>query len=129
MRVVLFFALYFYSLHGFSQNLVNGKVVDLSGTALPGAKIEEIGTSNFAISDYDGLFEIKTLKKYSKISVSYIGYDSQNFLIENDTILTVQLSEFSYDTRWLAIGGNFEFLVKPTLRMIINMDLILVFTG
>lgn len=106
VKIIVFLALFSLSFNGISQNLIKGKVVDNSDMPLPGARIEEVGTSNMTSTDFDGLFEMTTLNNPSEILIGYIGHDAQTFVIKSDSTLTVRLLEYSYNTRWLTFGMN-----------------------
>ncbi|MDY4654462.1 MAG: carboxypeptidase-like regulatory domain-containing protein, partial [Prevotella sp.] len=53
-----------------------GTVVDQTGEAIIGATVMEKGTSNGAITDFDGNFKI-SVKKGATLVVSYIGFNNQ----------------------------------------------------
>lgn len=52
---------------------VSGTVTDQAGEAVIGATVKEKGTSNGAITDYDGNFKL-SVTSGATITVSYIGY-------------------------------------------------------
>ncbi len=71
---------------------VRGKVVDANGPLL-GATIQEQGTNNATISDFDGNFEIKTTEG-KNILITYVGYDSNSFVASaSKGNITVTLTE------------------------------------
>ena len=53
-----------------------GTVVDQTGEAIIGATVMEKGTTNGAITDFDGNFKI-SVKKGATLVVSYIGFNNQ----------------------------------------------------
>lgn len=73
-----------------TQIKVTGKILDEFNLPLPGASIIEESTTNGAISDFDGNFEISTSSENSKLVVSYIGYKSQ-ILNVSQSPLTIKL--------------------------------------
>ncbi|MGL1884950.1 MAG: TonB-dependent receptor [Reichenbachiella sp.] len=52
---------------------VSGKIVDEVGETLPGATVLQKGTTNGAISDFDGNFSI-TVPSDATLAISFIGY-------------------------------------------------------
>ena len=61
----------------YAQTIVaTGQVVDQTGETIIGATVMEKGTTNGAITDFDGNFTI-TVKKGATLVVSYIGYLNQ----------------------------------------------------
>ena len=78
----------------FAQNnnglKVIGKVIDENNIPLVGATVLEVGTSNGAITDFDGEFEIEVNSKSSIIEVSYIGYQTKRIEPTTEKIM-VQL--------------------------------------
>lgn len=57
------------------QTVVSGKVTEsATGTPVPFATVSFVGTSDGAITDFDGNFIAKTMKAVDSISVTYIGY-------------------------------------------------------
>ena len=65
---------------------VSGTVVDVNGEPIIGATIIEKGTKNAAISDFDGNFTISVSKVGATITVSYIGYKTQDVKANNGTV-------------------------------------------
>ena len=71
---------------------LSGKVTDqLTGEALPGVTIVIKGTTNGTISDFNGNYSIQ-VEKGVTVAFSYVGYVSQEFIIDSQTILNVALS-------------------------------------
>ena len=61
----------------YAQTIVaTGQVVDQTGETIIGATVMEKGTTNGAITDFDGNFTIN-VKKGATLVVSYIGYLNQ----------------------------------------------------
>jgi hypothetical protein len=71
-----------------AQITINGVVTDKHGNVLPGAAIEELHTTHWAIADTCGKFSI-TVNDTSKIRVTYLAYRDIVFLaskFKGDTI-------------------------------------------
>ncbi|MDO5968628.1 mucoidy inhibitor MuiA family protein [Flavivirga aquimarina] len=79
---------YNYKYNPFVQT-VSGIVTDETGAPLPGANIIVKGTSNGAISDFDGKYSIKTNGE-KELVFSYIGYKSETLPIHS-SIMNINL--------------------------------------
>ena len=75
-----------------SGKTITGKVVDNYGEPVIGANIIEKGTSNGVITDIDGNFSLK-VNPGATIIVSYIGYNTIEKSITNETTVNVTLQE------------------------------------
>ena len=85
-------------LHGQQQaKTVTGTVTDVSGEPIIGANIRIKGTTTGTITDIDGNFSIKA-EPQSVIEVSYIGYLTQETVINNQKSIRFLLKE---DTKTL----------------------------
>ncbi|RDC62562.1 carboxypeptidase-like regulatory domain-containing protein [Adhaeribacter pallidiroseus] len=78
-------------LYGFAQgNQVTGKVTGSDNTALVGVSIQISGTTQGAISDVDGNFQIDVPANGTLI-FSYIGYKNQTVPVNNRSVINVVL--------------------------------------
>ncbi len=78
MRKLLLFVFLLGGFAAFSQATVTGTVIDSESKApLPGANVIETGTTNGAITDFDGNFTLETSGKTGTLTISYIGYTIQ----------------------------------------------------
>lgn len=71
---------------------VDGLVLDAMGEPIIGASVVVKGTTNGVVTDLDGKFEIPNVKKGSTITISYIGYATQN-IVWNGSPIKVTLKE------------------------------------
>ena len=70
---------------------VSGSVIDAdTGQVLPGATILVEGSTNGTTTDFDGNFSI-SVNKGDTLTFNYIGYQTQNQLIDQTTNLTIEL--------------------------------------
>ena len=77
-KIFLAFLTAFLSLNVFAQQIVvKGNVVDINGEPLIGVSVQEAGTANGTITDYDGNFSLET-SQGATLAFSYVGYKSQN---------------------------------------------------
>ena len=92
-RKNLFLLLLAFSMFSFSalqaQKTVSGKVLDETGTPLPGASVLEKGTSNGTSTDFDGNFTLTVNDDSKTLMVSFIGYTSREGAITDNITITL----------------------------------------
>ena len=74
------------------QITVRGKVTDESGEGLPGATVQEKGTSNGVISDVSGNYSLSVAEN-ATLTVSFVGYETMEVTVNGRSVVDVQLSE------------------------------------
>ena len=75
MKKLLLFVILLGSFTAFSQGTVTGTVIDSDlGGPLSGANVLEIGTSNGAITDFDGNFSLSVSSNTGRIEITYVGF-------------------------------------------------------
>lgn len=74
------------------ERLVTGTIKDATGVELPGANVLVKGTTNGTTSDSHGKFSINATTG-SVLIVSFIGYQSQEVTLSNQTSIDVVLAE------------------------------------
>lgn len=91
----------------FSQNQLNvsGKVTDGQGEPLPGASIIISGTQIGTTTDFDGNFELGNVSSDAVLTISYIGFFTQQININGRSTITVQLLEDSNDLDEVVVIG------------------------
>ncbi|WP_299557305.1 TonB-dependent receptor [Seonamhaeicola sp.] len=75
------------------EHEVSGTVTDQSGQPLPGANILEKGTTNGVQTDFDGNYSIHLSTGNTTLVISYIGFKTQEILVENKTKIDIVLIE------------------------------------
>ncbi|MFA6947333.1 MAG: carboxypeptidase-like regulatory domain-containing protein, partial [Pedobacter sp.] len=75
------------------QKRITGRVSDAGGVALPGVNIAEKGTTNGAITDSNGNFAISVSSSASILSISFIGYSTQEVLVGDKSTVDIILQE------------------------------------
>jgi TonB-dependent starch-binding outer membrane protein SusC len=90
MRLSLTMGLALFAATVFAQNTVTGKVTDETGTGLPGVSILVKGTTNGTSTDNDGNFSL-SVPPDATLVVSFIGYRSQEVMVNNRTTLDLTL--------------------------------------
>ncbi|CAK7083915.1 MAG: TonB-dependent receptor SusC [Parabacteroides sp.] len=71
---------------------VTGVVTDMSGEPIIGANVVEKGTTNGIITDMDGKFSLDVAPG-AIVQISYIGYNTQEIKVTNQSTLSVKLME------------------------------------
>ena len=73
---------------------LKGRVVDQNGEPIIGASVLIKGTANGTITDIDGKFILKDAKKGNTLVVSYVGYLTQDILLNgNQGTLSIEMEE------------------------------------
>lgn len=70
-----------------------GVVKDATGETIIGASVVVKGTTNGAITDLDGKFELKNVKPGDIISVSYVGYAAKEVTWEGQPLNIVLVED------------------------------------
>lgn len=76
-----------------AQQKVAGRVVDGDGSGIPGINVIEKGTTNGTISDIDGNYSVTVSSAESVLIYSFMGFDTQEILVGNQSTLNVTLIE------------------------------------
>ncbi|GAA4968451.1 TonB-dependent receptor [Algibacter aquimarinus] len=72
---------------------VSGTVSDNTGFPIPGVNVLVKDTSKGAVTDFDGNFTITNIEIGSTLTFSYIGYVTKEFVVTDNSKLTIQLEE------------------------------------
>ncbi len=91
MKLKLLLLLLAVSTSAFSQTQVSGMVLDDANVPLPGASIQEKGTTNGVVADFDGNFIITVSDSNATLVISYIGYETKEIVLDGSSSYTVQL--------------------------------------
>ena len=76
-----------------AQILVSGTVTDVNGIALPSVTIQEKGTNNGVLTDFDGNFTIEVSSTESILEFNYVGMKPQSRIVGGNTSMNVQMEE------------------------------------
>lgn len=82
------------SLYFETQQMVSGTVLDDQNIPLPGASVVLMGTTKGVVADFDGKFSIEA-SKGDVLVVSYIGYETMQVSIQDQTDIIVKLNASS----------------------------------
>ncbi|WP_298238571.1 TonB-dependent receptor [uncultured Algibacter sp.] len=90
---LLFIALLFgFSFISWAQSTeVSGVVLDEQSIPLPGANIQEKGTTNGTVTDFDGNFTISVSSANAVLIISYVGYTTQEVALNGSSTYSIQL--------------------------------------
>tara|TARA_R110002033_G_scaffold8237_4_gene28494 strand:- start:2075 stop:5143 length:3069 start_codon:yes stop_codon:yes gene_type:complete len=87
-----------------AQTTVKGKVVSSSDNMpLPGASVIEKGTTNGTQTDFDGRFTLEVSSETSVISVSYVGFKTQDVKVTGGE-LTITLEDDTSLSEVVVVG-------------------------
>ncbi len=70
---------------------ISGRVTDENGNGFPGVNILVKGTSIGSVTDVDGNYTINVPDANSILMFSFVGYDSQEIPVQNQTIINVKM--------------------------------------
>ena len=89
----LYFIILFSNIIYAQSILVTGKVVDKQGQPLPGVTIQIEGTSSGTSTTFEGNYALKANDKNDVLKFSYIGFESQNIIISDQSIVNIIMQE------------------------------------
>ena len=89
----------------FATAQVTGTVSGADGTPITGVNVVEKGTSNGAISDFDGNYQISAASDATLV-FSYVGYETQEVAVANQSVVNVTLQDGSSLDEVLLLGNR-----------------------
>lgn len=87
------------------QIVIRGKITGPDGLPLPGANINEKGTTNNTQSDFDGSFTLKVTSKSAVLVVSYVGYTTKEVTVGNQTTFAIILKDAAASLNEVVLVG------------------------
>jgi len=75
------------------QQIINGTVINENGIPLPSVTVQEKGTNNGTLTDFDGNFTLEVSSSESTLVFSYIGMLPVERTVGGSTTINVQLQE------------------------------------
>lgn len=84
---------------------VTGTVLDDKGQPVIGAMVFEKGTTNGTITDIDGNYRLRLTTDNATISSSFIGYESQEVLVNGQQNVNITLPEESVELDDIVVVG------------------------
>lgn len=84
---------------------ITGRVTDQNGEALPGVSINNIGTTQGAVSDANGSYSISVPSSEAKLRFAFIGYETVDMPVDGRNVIDVTMAEaFEYLQEVVVIG-------------------------
>ena len=111
------------TLTAFAQQRVSGTVTDATGEPVIGANIIEKGVAaNGTITDVDGNFALH-VKPNATLTVSFIGFSTQEVAVGNRTTLKIKLTEDSKALDEVVVIGYGTARKKDVTGAVVRADL------
>ncbi len=88
-----------------TQSSISGTVTDESGVPLPGANIQEKGTTNGVTTDFDGNFSITLDNEEATLIISFIGFKTKEVVVGDQASIKVILAEDSASLDEVVVVG------------------------
>jgi hypothetical protein len=126
---LFYFLLLFVSPIAYSQKVIQGKITDQKGNALPGANVFLKGTYDGTTTDPKGIFNFKTAENDTvTIAASYVGYEIFEKKIDlknNVPDLHIKLEELANELNTVVItAGAFEASDDKRMAMLKPLDIV-----
>jgi len=102
-----------------AQTVVKGKLVDAeNGEPLVGAQIRIIGEKGGVVTNADGEFNLKNPKKRREISITLLGYKTQNFIVNSlGELGTLSLTPEDISLEGVTVTGTMAFDRKTPVAL------------
>ncbi|MBX2952215.1 MAG: TonB-dependent receptor [Leadbetterella sp.] len=100
---------------------ITGTVLDETGAGLPGASVVIKGTNRGVSTDADGKFSINA-GPGDILTISYIGYDSQDHKLTNETTLTIRLNNSSNALEDVVVVGYTSKIKRDIGGAVLTVD-------
>lgn len=75
------------------QHKVTGKVIDVNNEPLIGVSVLEKGTSNGAITNFDGDYTLELSSSDAILQFSYVGYQQMEISVKGQSVINVTMQE------------------------------------
>ena len=104
------------------SGIVKGQVVDKSGEPVIGATVKVNGSNTGTVTDFDGNFELKNVPAGGALTISYIGYKTQEVTYKNGQNLNVILEEDSETLQEVVVVGYGTMRKKDLTGSVVQID-------
>jgi TonB-linked SusC/RagA family outer membrane protein len=84
---------------------VGGTVTDMNGVPMPTVTVQEEGTNNGVLTDFDGNFTIEVNSPQSVLVFSYVGMKIVRQTVDGKTIMNVQMGEDAASLEEVVVVG------------------------
>ncbi len=93
-QYLLYLILILSSIPSMGQNNLSGVVIDiLTNDAIPGASVKIKNSNKGVITDSEGKFNITGISRNEILVVSFLGYDQEEYIINNSTSIVIKLQQ------------------------------------
>lgn len=105
-KLFLLLALIFSISVNAQERIISGKVIDETGSAIPGVNISVKETSQTTVSDVNGKYSIKVATKDAILQFSFVGFVTQNIKVKEKKTINVTLKEDIKSLQEVIVSGN-----------------------
>ncbi len=95
----------FVSINFATAQSITGKVLGTDGTPITGVNVIEKGTSNGAISDFDGNYQINAGSNATLV-FSYVGFETLEIAVGNQSVVNATLQDGSSLDEVILVGSR-----------------------
>lgn len=88
----------------YQKQTVSGIITDENGLPLPGASVNEEGTKNGMVTDFDGKYKLTVESSTSVIIVSFVGYKEKK-VVASQSVINIQLIPDATDLQEIVVVG------------------------
>lgn len=100
------------SLTASAQYVTTGKVVDVAGNPVSGARVEAKGTKVFVTTGVDGRFTLETTKIVEKVKVRSAGHLPKKQEVSSNMTITLK-----NDNWWSRPATRYQFFISPQVTI------------
>lgn len=90
------------------ERKISGTVTDDKGVALPGVSVKEVGTNNGIATTPDGKFTLTLKGSSNKLSVSFIGFETQTLPLTNQAVYRISMKPDATSLKDVVVIGYQE---------------------
>lgn len=105
-----------------TSRTIKGQVLDLKSEPLIGVTVMIAGTSRGTVTDVKGNFELENVRPNSTLKISFIGYKSQDYILGNQTTISVTLVEDLKMLDEVVVVGFGQQKKQSVVGSIVQMD-------
>jgi len=95
----------------YSQITVSGTISDAGG-AIPGVNVIVKGTSNGAVSDFDGKYSLDNVAEDATLVFSFVGFKTKEVAVNGQSTVNVTLEEDAAELEQVVVIGYGTTTVK-----------------
>ncbi|MBP2831710.1 TonB-dependent receptor [Aquimarina sp. U1-2] len=104
LKKLIFLLVFLSGSMAYSQITVSGVVSDAGGP-IPGVNVLERGTSNGAVTDFDGNYTLDNVAQDAVLVFSYLGFKAQEVSVDGKTTINVTMEEDAAELEQVVVIG------------------------